>query len=52
MTKTELAIILMIALYFVGKFFVSYKLRHHEDVIRVKTRDDLVSPIKNISVGD
>lgn len=52
MTKTELVIILMIALYFVGKFFVTYKVWHHEDVIKVKTRDDLVSPIKHISVGD
>lgn len=52
MTKTELVIILMIALYFVGKFFVTYKVWHHEDVIKIKTRDDLVSPIKHISVGD
>ena len=52
MTKTELVIILMIALYFIGKFFVMYKVWHHEDVIKVKTRDDLVSPIKHISVGD
>lgn len=52
MTKTELVIILMIALYFVGKFFVTYKAWHHIGVVKVKTRDDLVSPIKHFSVGD
>ena len=52
MTKTELVIILMIALYFVGKFFVTYKMWHHSGVVKVKTRDDLVSPIKHFSVGD
>lgn len=48
MTKTELFLVLIIALYFAIR--LAFIL--HKQEIKIKYRDDEVSPIKNISVGD
>lgn len=48
MTKTELFLVLIIALYFVARLALSLS----KQEVRIKYRDDEVSPIKNISVGD
>lgn len=48
MTKTELFLVLIIALSFVARLVLSLS----KQEVRIKYRDDEVSPIKNISVGD
>lgn len=48
MTKTELFLVLIIALSFVARLALSLS----KQEVRIKYRDAEVSPIKNISVGD
>lgn len=48
MAKIELFLVLIIALYFVARLALSLS----KQEVRIKYRDDEVSPIKNISVGD
>ena len=48
MTKTELFLVLIIAVYFVVRLALSL----HKQEVKIRYRDDEVSPIKNISVGD
>ena len=53
MTKIELALVIIVAVYFGLNFFVHlYELLHNFKVIKVKVRDDGVSPINRIVIGD
>lgn len=53
MTKIELALVIVVAVYFGLNFFVHlYELLHNFKVIKVKVRDDGVNPVNRIVVGD
>lgn len=53
MTKIELALVIIVAVYFGLNFFVHlYELLHRFKTIKVKVRDDGVSPINRIVIGD
>lgn len=53
MTKIELALVIIVAVYFGLNFFVHlYELLHNFEVIKLKVRDDGVNPVNRIVVGD